>query len=374
MLRQLSREFRQVVRRRDTLARIGGDEFGILLEYCSSAQARRTAEEIIERIKGFEFTWQGETFHIGVSIGIAEVTSEARNVVDLIKQADVACYLAKYHGRNRYHVFHHEDDEVASHFGEVHWVTQVNRAFENNRFSLYLQSICSSVDGEGCHYEALLRMNLDDGQVILPVEFLPATERYNKMAEIDAWVISEVFRVLRGSPRFLENLGSISINLSGPSLNDRDCLAQIKQCFDESGIAPQKICFEITETVAIKNLSRAAIFIKELKDKGCNFSLDDFGSGLSSFGYLKNLPVDYLKIDGMFVKDMSNDKMDYAMVKSINDIGHIMGMKTIAECVENEGTKRVLKELGVDYFQGFYIDIPTPILEVVKEIENASSA
>jgi EAL domain-containing protein (putative c-di-GMP-specific phosphodiesterase class I) len=222
-------------------------------------------------------------------------------------------------------------------------------------------------DSTDQHYELLLRMLDEQGDIIPPGTFLPAAERYNLIEKIDAWVIQHAFDLLAAHPTFVEQVNFISINLSGPSLTNGGFLKSIISQINASGIEPGKICFEVTETVAISNMSAAITFITILKQVGCQFALDDFGSGLSSFGYLKKLPVDYLKIDGMFVKDMVDDPIDHAMVKCINDIGHVMGMKTIAEFVENDDIKNKLIEIGIDYVQGYGIGKPEPLEKILRE-------
>jgi EAL domain-containing protein (putative c-di-GMP-specific phosphodiesterase class I) len=248
----------------------------------------------------------------------------------------------------------------------MQWVNRIQQALTENRFCLYAQSIESLKESDKTHYELLIRMQDEQGGIIPPGAFLPAAERYNLIVQIDRWVIANAFRLLAENPIFVGNIDFISINLSGHSLTDDSVLAFIVSKLNQHRVEGSKFCFEITETAAISNLLMAENFIRELKEFGCQFALDDFGSGLSSFGYLKNLPVDYLKIDGIFVKDMMEDKIDYAMVKSIHEIGHIMGMQTIAEFVESDEIKDMLSELGVDYAQGYAIHKPQAFQEILK--------
>jgi EAL domain-containing protein (putative c-di-GMP-specific phosphodiesterase class I) len=254
----------------------------------------------------------------------------------------------------------------------MQWVARINQAIEEDRFCLYAQSIVPLDGSTDKHYELLIRMEDEKGGIIPPGAFLPAAERYDLISKLDRWVIEKTFSLLTVNPTFLEQINFCSINLSGQSLTDPEILEYIITQLDESGVQGEKICFEITETAAIYNLNIAMKFISTLKGLRCRFALDDFGSGLSSFAYLKNLPVDYLKIDGMFVKNIVDDPIDHAMVKSINEIGQVMGMKTIAEFVENNKIKDKLREIGVNYVQGFGIDKPQP-LDVLLGKKNSVS-
>ncbi len=364
LLRQLSSTLKIVVRRSDTLARLGGDEFGVLMVNCSLTQANRAANKILKEVENFQFSWGNQQFRIGVSIGLVGITETADNFTELLKQADAACYMAKDLGRNRVHVFRQDDAELAHRHGEMQWVTRINQALKENRFTLYAQKIMSLGKDVEKHYEILIRMVDIDGKIIPPGAYLPAAERYDLINKLDSWVINNVFSLMIFHREFVEQVNFISINLSGQSVTNLNFLNTVIDKIENSEIDPYKICFEITETAAISNLNVATTFITELRKLGCRFALDDFGSGLSSFGYLKNLPVNYLKIDGMFVKDMVTDPIDYAMVKSINDIGHVMGMKTIAEFVENDAIKEQLAIIGVDYVQGYGIEKPLPVGEI----------
>ena len=365
LLRQLAVLLQGKLRDRDTLARLGGDEFGVLLENCSLEQAQPIAEELRQMVKEFRFVWHDKPFVIGVSIGLVAITHESENLSALFSCADAACYAAKDRGRNRVHVYVEEDIELARRHGEMEWVGRITRAMEENRLRLYVQPIMPLFpsDSADVHYEMLLRMLDDDGQVILPMAFIPAAERYNLMTSIDRWVISAAFSIFH--QLFSAVTGGVkticTVNLSGHTLCDEHFLDFVERQFILNQVPYASICFEITETAAITNLTEAIEFIRALKAKGCKFSLDDFGSGLSSFTYLKNLPVDYLKIDGAFVKDMETDPMDRAMVESINHIGHVMGLKTIAEFVESEQIMEHLKAIKVDYVQGDWIKSPQPL-------------
>ena len=368
LLRQLTSVLQSVVRKRDTLARLGGDEFGILMEHCSLDDAHRVATTVKESIRNYQFIWEGHNFRVGASIGLVPITETSISLTELLKDADAACYMAKDKGRNRVHVYHAEDSEIAKRHGEMQWVKRINEALDNNQFCLYAQAIMPLDARKDKHYELLIRMIDEKGNTIPPGAFLPAAERYNLISQIDHWVIKKTCSLLKDNPEFLNQINFCSINLSGQSLTDHNILEFIISQLKSPCIDGKKICFEITETAAISNLNSAMKFISTIKAFGCRFALDDFGSGLSSFGYLKNLPVDYLKIDGMFVKDIADDPIDHAMVKSINEIGQVMNMQTIAEFVENDVIKGMLKEIGVDYAQGYGIEKPRPFEELLELI------
>ncbi len=367
LLRQLGRVLQETIRKQDTLARLGGDEFGVLMEHCTLEQAHRAADDILDAIKDYQFFWDDNAFRIGVSIGLVAITEASGNFTDVFKQADAACYLAKDLGRNRIHAYHPDDTELAVRHGEMQWIGRIHQALDDDRYCLYAQPIAPLDDSEHRHYEMLLRMIDENGKVIPPGAFLPAAERYDLISKLDRWVVENALVLLAENPSFVDRIHFISINLSGQSLTSGDFLDFIIEQIKNTGVAASKLCFEITETLAISNLVAARSFINILKDLGCQFALDDFGSGLSSFGYLKNLPVDYLKIDGVFVKDIVDDPIDHAMVKSINEIGQVMGMRTIAEFVENDEIKAMLGEIGVDYVQGYGIGMPLPFEEIVEQ-------
>ena len=375
LLRQLGDLLRKSLRRHDFVARLGGDEFGVLMYNCSLNEALHACEKLRDMVRDFHFAWEYRSFSIGVSIGISSINNTSCNAVDLLKEADAACYAAKDRGRNRVHVFRPDDEELAMRHGEMQWVSKIKQGLEQNRFCLYGQPIVPFVESdEGLHFETLIRFRDDKGNIVPPGAFLPAAERYNLAPALDRSVISQLFEWVANNPGFLNELSLCSINLSGVSLSDETMLAFISEQFSRWGIPTNKICFEITETAAIANLFNATKFINELRGRGCLFSLDDFGSGLSSFAYLRNLPVDFLKIDGLFVKDILDDKIDLAMVRSINEVGHIMGKKTIAEFVENEQIFNLLRELGVDYAQGHGIGKAVPLdeLRLIKPFARVS--
>jgi len=369
LLRQIGSMLQSAVRKRDTLARLGGDEFGVLMEHCTVDSAHRVAMSLHQAIQDYQFHWEGHFFKIGVSIGLVPITNDTIDLTQLLQDADSACYIAKEGGRNRIHIHSTEDSHGVKRHGEMIWVERIYHALENNQFCLYAQIIESLEDSTEKHFELLVRLINDEGDVIAPGLFLPAAERYDLSTRIDRWVIKHSFELLSNHPEFLNNINFCSINLSGPSIADTDFLSFVIAQLHQYKINGERICFEITETAAISNLGTAIKFLSSLRALGCKFALDDFGSGLSSFAYLKNLPVDYLKIDGMFVKDIVDDPIDHAMVKSINEVGHVMGMKTIAEFVENDVIKGMLKEIGVDYVQGYGIAKPMPLKDILNNLD-----
>jgi diguanylate cyclase (GGDEF)-like protein/PAS domain S-box-containing protein len=365
LLREVGQFFASIVREEDVVARIGGDEFAILLAHCSIESAQGVATKILNGIREFVLHWDDKKFRIGVSIGLVAITSNKSPISELLKQADTACYLAKENGKNQIKVYQQNDPDAKRIEGEMRWVNRLSAALESNRFLLYVQPIVPLNGNDKSSYELLLRMISRTGDIIAPGEFLPAAERYHIIQSIDKWVINHAFNLLNINPGFVDVGTTISINLSGQSLADVGVLDFIINHLRRSKFKPECICFEITETAAISNIRGANNFISELRQFGCKFALDDFGSGFSSFGYLKKLDVDFLKIDGMFVKNIHKDPIDLAMVKSINEIGKVMGMKTIAEFVESDDIKNILREIGVDYAQGYGIARPAPFCELL---------
>jgi len=363
LLKQLAVILSDELRSSDVLARLGGDEFGVFLVGCDTEVAYQIAENLRRAVSEFRFVWENNTFAVGVSIGMVEMDEQVASVVDLLSVADVACYAAKDAGRNRIELYRREDTDAQRRYSEVQWVSRIVRGLEENRFRLYRQSIVP-LDGDiaqGAHFEVLIRMLDEDNKLIPPGAFFPAAERYGVTPNIDRWVVRNVLEHLTDAPGEFEDIGLCCINISGHTLTDEHFLAYVETQLDEHPVPAEKLCFEITETAAIANLAVAKRFISALKMRGCRFALDDFGSGLSSFAYLKNLDVDYLKIDGMFVRDMVDDPIDFAMVKSINEVGQVMGMKTVAEFVENDEIREQLRDIGVDYAQGYGIHKPEPM-------------
>lgn len=360
MLCQITSLMQARLREADTFARLGGDEFGVLLEHCGLEAALRVGENLLAGLAGFRFAWEGKSFQVGASIGLVQITDAAMSPAHLMAAADTACYAAKDAGRNRIRTYHAGDDELLHRTGEMSWVSRINRAIDEDRLRLYWQPVVPLAprDGEAAHGEILLRMLDDEGRLVSPGAFLPAAERYHLMRRIDRWVVENALQWLAAHP---EDTRHVAINLSGQSLGDASFLDDVTSEIRRSGLEPRRICFEITETAAIAHLAHARRFIEALRGLGCRFALDDFGSGLSSFGYLKNLPVDFLKIDGSFVRNLLHSPIDEAMVRSINHLGHVMGLATIAEFVETVEIGLYLKEMGVDYAQGYAIAEPMPL-------------
>jgi len=368
LLRQLSVLLKDAVREGDCLSRLGGDEFGILLENCTIKRAEFIANKILQMINDFHFIWENKAFTVGASMGVVAIDSHNKSISEVLKNADIACYVAKDRGRNRFHLYRADDNELALRHGEMEWVARIQTALHDDLFVLHKQCISpilkSQVDRTYCEF--LIRLPGKNDELILPGAFLPAAERYNLMPAIDRWVIKTVFAFLArkfGNQSGKENKNQYFINLSGASLSDEDFFSYIKKQFTVFDIDPGMICFEITETVAITNLQETVGFIKEIRAIGCKIALDDFGAGLSSFSYLKAIPADYLKIDGNFVRDITHDKMDRAIVESINQIAKVAGLQTIAEFVEDEAILEVIKDIGVDFAQGYGIQVPVPIEE-----------
>lgn len=353
------------IRGADTLARLGGDEFGLLFEGCSLERAELIAADLLAAIGDFRFQWEGKLFSVGASVGIALVEADS-SAIEILGTADTACYWAKEQGRNRVCVYRRDNGELEARRRQVGWIARINAALAEDRFVLYQQqylALGQNPDGR-IHLEVLLRMVGEDGKLIPPGSFLPAAERYNLMPAIDRWVVRRVFANHRelvarrgGAPL------TCAINLSATTINSEGFLDFVHQQMREHDLGAGAVCFEITESSAINNLRNAIEFMRQCKTMGLLFALDDFGTGMSSFGYLKDLPVDYLKIDGSFVKNLARDDIDRAMTEAINRIGHIMGIKTIAEYAESEAVIDTLRRLGVDYAQGYGVCRPTPLLE-----------
>jgi diguanylate cyclase (GGDEF)-like protein/PAS domain S-box-containing protein len=362
LLSQLGALLKSKIRWRDTLARLGGDEFGLLLESCTIDEAMRIAETLREAIREHRFTWDERSFALGVSIGVVPITAANENVASLITAADSACQAAKDAGRNRVYTYEEHDIDLQRRRREMQWAARINNALEDSRFELFRQTIQPLQHEEvGAHYELLLRMRDESGSLVSPELFIAAAERYGITPNIDRWVVEHAFRWLVSEADERERLSLCSINLSGQSLTDDDFLPFVIEQFRICGIDATKICFEITETAAVASFAQATRFINSLKELGCNFALDDFGTGLSSFSYLKHFPVDFLKIDGSFVKEILRDPIDREMVRSINEIGHLTGKKTIAEFAENREIITMLKGMGIDYAQGFGVAEPQRI-------------
>jgi EAL domain-containing protein (putative c-di-GMP-specific phosphodiesterase class I) len=353
----------------DTLARLGGDEFGALLESCPLDHSLRIANAVRETVREFRFVWEGKTFSVGVSIGLMPIDASSGDINKVLASADACCYEAKNRGRDRVQVYHPADPAPGGKHEELQIVSQINRAFELGQFRLYRQRI-APLDGvlhQEPHYEVLIRMLDRAGNLIPATGFMPAAERYNLLTSIERWVVSSLVEFLHQQwstgaiphePQGRGERGFYSVNISGASINDKSFPDFIRNLLTRYQLPSGLLCFEITETTAISNLSKAAELMHELKGMGCRFALDDFGTGMSSFAYLKYLPVDFLKIAGVFIKDMVDDPMDNAIVESINRISHILGMRTVAESVEDAAILSRITELGIDYAQGYFVAEP----------------
>jgi diguanylate cyclase (GGDEF)-like protein/PAS domain S-box-containing protein len=378
LLRQLSTLLQSQVRKTDVLARLGGDEFGLLLYHCTLEQALPVVQMLHEAIQTFRFTWEDKSFSIGASIGLITMNAETKSLDSVLSAVDAACYQAKNRGRNRIHIYQPDDDELAQQRNQGQWVARINQAiafsesssYADHHFCLYYQPIVplekksseASLPESYEHYEVLLRLIDDTGQIIPPMAFLPAAERYNLMPAIDRWVIRTFLAMLSQQSRDNWEHCIYAINISGASVNDDQFINFLKEQFATYGIPPQVICFELTESLAMANRNKAFALIRDIKELGCRFALDDFGSGMSSLAYLKHLPVDYLKIDETLIKGIANDPIAGVMVEAISRLGHIIGIETIAEFVTDKLTLQEVKALGVNYAQGYGIAAPHPLL------------
>jgi len=353
----------------DTLSRLGGDEFGVLLHDCSYSDAADFAERICRKIEASTIDLEGKSHKITVSIGVAMITPASESVAQVIGIAELACSVAKDQGQNRVETYRPDDIDMIRREEQMHLVADIQTALAENRFELYCQPIQPLAPGVQTHHtEVLLRLLDENGEVFPPGNFIPAAERYHLMSSVDRWVVSNTLAMLSEFDEASLRSGVYAINLSGQSLNEKDFLDFVHTELENSSIPPECICFEITETAAVANLGKAIHFITSLRNIGCSFALDDFGSGISSFGYLKSLPVDYLKIDGSIVKDIVNDTTSAAMVAAINIVGHTMNLRTIAEFVENDAIKLHLQKIGVDYAQGYGIGKPFRFAERLREL------
>jgi diguanylate cyclase (GGDEF)-like protein len=377
LLKQLARALAARMRQADTLARLGGDEFGILLEGCDPLHAQRVAAQVLSTIRAFRFAWDGRIFTLGASIGVAAITAASHDVENVLAAADTACYLAKDQGRNQVQVYNESDEAVSSRHGEMDWVSRITQCIEENRFFLHCQRVTSLHPGAPAqteYLELLLRMRDEQGRTIPPMAFIPAAERYHLMGAIDRWVVERALRCLGtlaarrpggAQPRF-------GVNVSGMSLDDPGFADFVLHHFDASKVPAQSVCFEITETAAISNLERAARFIRRFRALGSRFALDDFGTGLSSFAYLKALPVDYLKIDGSYIRGLASDPIDTAVTRAIQELARAVGARTIAESVENAETVERVRALGIDFAQGYQIHRPEPYALLAERMEYPS--
>jgi diguanylate cyclase (GGDEF)-like protein/PAS domain S-box-containing protein len=371
LLRQLAKMLKKFITDHDTLARLGGDEFAVLLGDCDLECATSVAQTLHRAISDYRFVWRDASFSVNVSIGVVAIQHSAQDPATLLSAADTACYSAKEEGPKQVHVYRPNDEEVVRRHTEMGWISKINKALDENRFELFYHLIVP-VSREArqsiqprTHYELLLRMRDEEGKIVLPGSFLPAAERYKSAVRLDRWVVENALEWLSNNPEHLAKLEICSINLSGQSITDKDFLYFLLDRLLLSKVDPTKICFELTETATVTNLSSATDFMEELRERGCRFALDDFGTGLSSFEYLKKLPVDFIKIDGQFIRDVGTDPINYAMVDSIKEIARVMSKWTIAEFVETEATLAILREIGVDFAQGDGVCKPQPIRTLI---------
>ncbi len=365
LLKRLGQLFGKTLRSQDLLARLGSDEFGILLRNCTLAGTQRVANLLLRGVEQFVFAWGGKRLSIGISVGAVAIDRDSESDAQVMAAAEASCAAAKEAGRNRIHLYHHHNSQIVERRrNEMHWVAKINEAIAENRLVLFQQAVVP-IDLDGSdhvpHYEILVRMRDRDGSIILPGQFIPAAERYSLMEDIDRWVLTNVVDFISRRERAELPKVTYAVNLSGPTLGNESFRDFVLQELARTNIETSSLNFEITETAAVGNFNRAIRFIETFRAKGCAFYLDDFGSGMSSFSYLKDLPVDFLKIDGAFIRAMETDSVDFAMVSAINHLAHVMGIKTVAEYVENEGILTLLRELRVDFAQGYGISEPAPV-------------
>ncbi|MCP4981903.1 MAG: EAL domain-containing protein, partial [Gammaproteobacteria bacterium] len=369
LLKRLAGVLHNLMQNNDLVARLGGDEFGILLHDCDQAQAQKMAETVREALHEMHFKWDDKIFDVSGSIGLVMINRLSGSLSELLSAADLACYAAKDSGRNVVNVYHADNVEIAEKYRQMQWLPRIREAIKNDEFELAIQSVESMGKDTSPRiiYEFLLRWPQEDGSLVSPGLFIPTAERYDLMRDLDGWVIENAIAAVAQLKTRLQHPADqmYTINLSGQSVCDPTLADFIISMLRRFRIDPQSICFEVTETVAIANFSIANEFINSLRGLGCRFALDDFGSGLSSFGYLKQLPLDFLKIDGLFVRDMLDDPVDLAMVRTINDVAKVLKLQTIAEWVEDEATLNSLKSIGIDYAQGFHISRPVMVSEIL---------
>jgi len=360
MLREVAKVLRDAVRDSDTVARLGGDEFGMLLIGCPLEKARQIADDVCRAVGDYRFVWKDKIFNIGVSIGLVEISRESGTLEELFAAADSACYVAKKQGSGRVAVYSARDEALARHTGEIQWLQKLQGALKDNRFQLYHQPIVPAYgqDGGGPAMEVFVRLQDEAGHEVPPSEFVRAAERYRLMSLVDRWVVQTTLAALgRGAIPIPANR-SVAINVSGQTLGDVQFLEFVVECLDSTGVTPSQVCFEITETAVVANLDHARRFVGVLHGMGCQFALDDFGSGVGSFSNLKNLPMDYLKIDGSFMRNLARDSVNQAMVTAMIKLARTLNFKVIAEQVEDEAGLEAARRMGVDYIQGYAVGRP----------------
>lgn len=359
LLRQLTQLFDSLVRKSDVLARLGGDEFGILLYKCDVAEALKLANQIRHEVENFQFLWRENRFAIGVSVGLVIVDDRWESIQSLFNAADSACYIAKNEGRNRVVVYREGEGNASNRKVATQWVEEINSALQADRLCLACQTILPlDKRPDGLRFEMLLRLKMPDGELVAPNAFLPTAERYGLVSELDDRAIRMTLHWLTANPTLLQSIRHVSLNLAAGSFTSPEFTQRLLNLITNSGIPASKLCFEISETSVIANLSKASDFMNELAAIGCRFGIDDFGSGLSSFSYLRKLPVDFLKIDGLLIRDILDDQTDYTMVKAISEISKSMGKRTVAEFIESPQLLNAVREIGIDYGQGFHLGEP----------------
>jgi diguanylate cyclase (GGDEF)-like protein/PAS domain S-box-containing protein len=359
LLTQLANLYRTELRDRDTLARLGGDEFALIADHCSAEEAYAIADKILQSTRDFQFVCNDRVFKVGVSIGLVMFDESSHSTQELLQRADQACYVAKNCGRNQIYSESLGKAVAAQHKVDTDWVSRLTQAMRLNQLTLYYQPIATANgDGGGLHYEVLLRLADPENGIIMPGRFLPVAERYELTPTIDRWVVQRVLQWLHENHEHAEQLELCAINLSAKTLEDRSFPGYVAELFKQHNVTPEKLCFEIAETAAIIDMQKSLILINGLRAMGCKVSLGGFGTGMASFAYLKQLPVDFVKIAGSFVSAITQSIVDERMVKSVNDIAHLMGKRTIAECVENQATVEALSRIGIDYLQGNWIAYP----------------
>ncbi|TDY21949.1 diguanylate cyclase/phosphodiesterase with PAS/PAC sensor(s) [Paraburkholderia sp. BL6665CI2N2] len=373
LLKQVVGILSRIVRKTDTLARLGGDEFGVVFEHCSMSVVRGIAQKICDQIDALRFQHEGQRLHISASIGLVQIDEYWQSAASVLGAADSACYVAKESGRNRVHTYSVDDRMIKGRLSDMNWVRKIEAALDHERFVLYWQEIkpLSEPDSGYIHGEILLRLIGDENELILPSAFLAAAERFRIVSRIDRWVVRKVFRWMAEHHDEIRHVQTMAINLSGLSINDGDFHAYVYELLDAIDFDHRKICFEITETSAIQHLEESVSFIESLNKYGVRFSLDDFGSGASSFGYLKELPVDFLKIDGQFIRGLTEDPIGQATVRCINEVARITGKRTIAEFVETEAVEKLLKQMGVNYTQGYLRHRPAELDLILRPFSPA---
>ncbi|MFZ9968104.1 MAG: putative bifunctional diguanylate cyclase/phosphodiesterase, partial [Steroidobacteraceae bacterium] len=363
LLRQITGLLQTRVRADDSLARLGGDEFGVLLLNCAAESARNIADGMRQVIKDYAFRWEDRTMTVGASIGLVELSHRTESIASLLSAADMACYAAKDGGRNRVHI--HDPNSDSARNRELRWVSRLGAGAEDGRLEVVFQPwvVASAGSDVHPHYELFARLRDDDGRLVMPDEFLPAAERYNVMPALDRWIVERALRELVPSRRNGVNRAAytVSVNLSGSTISDQGFLESLIGLLEEYDPTPDVLCFEISESSAVSNLANTAFLIRELSLRGCRVALDDFGSGLSSFTYLRNLPVNYVKMDGQFVQGVATDDVDRSMVESMVRVASTLGVQVVAERVETQECFDVLRELGVAFAQGYLFGRPTPI-------------